>query len=129
MKTIKRIIMAIFIAASMGAVSGYSTMAVAAESAEGVKVGLENTIEQIEIAIAELEKEAADLDLAKKAIYEARQFAKEITGDNVGAAKRRMTKDLKKASRAAKKGEREEALSYAQAAHDIALTEITPNML
>jgi len=129
MKTIKRIIMAVFIATSMGAISSYSTMAVAAESAAGVAEGLENTIEQIEIARAELEKEGGDLAVAKKSVYEARQFAKEITGDNIGAAKRRMTKDLKKANRSIKAGNREEALSYVQAAHDIAVTEIKPNLL
>jgi len=129
MNTIKRIMLAVFIATSMGVISGYSTVAVAAETAEGVAEGLKKTIEQIEIAIAELEKEAADLGVAKTAIYEARQFAKEVTGDNIGAAKRRMTKDLKKAARSVKAGKREEALTFVQAAHDIAMTEITPNML
>lgn len=103
MKMIKDVLAAAMIAASMGTLAVPEAV-MAAESAAGVNKAIADTkralAEAIQIAAQGTDKEA----LVSK-IAEAKQYYKEITGDQYGAKLQRLSGSLSKARSLAKHGD------------------------
>lgn len=105
MKMIKNVLTAAMIAASAGAMlGGVPTAVIAAETAEGVNKAIADTkkalAEAIQIA-AEGTNQAALIDK----IVDAKQYYKEITGDQYGAKLQRLSGSLSKARAMVKRGD------------------------
>ncbi|GAB6067398.1 hypothetical protein JCM13664_07160 [Methylothermus subterraneus] len=104
MKTIKNVLTAAMIAVSAGAMVGGPTVAIAAESAEGVN----KAIAEVKKALTEAIQIAAEGTNQKgliDKIAEAKQYYKEITGDQYGAKLQRLSGSLSKARGMARRGD------------------------
>ncbi len=115
MKIIRKLSMAVLIAGSMGAISGYSTVAVAAENASGVSAAFGATMKHIDDGIASASAGDQDATLAHLKI--ARQAIKDITGDSWAMHVQRAGTALRIANTRTKRGDltgAEEKLKSAQ---------------
>lgn len=101
MKSLKKIFMALLVASSL-ALFG-SQFALAAEDAEGVAKGIDDTIKHTEMALESAEQGNADGVIEH--VREARQHVKEITGDTIAARTGRASGRLRMAGVYAKKGD------------------------
>lgn len=105
MKTIKSALTAAMIAVSMGAMLGTMPYAaIAAESAEGVNEAIANTKKALTEAI-QIAAEGTNQEALVDKIAEAKQYYKEITGDQYGAKLQRLSASLSKARGMAKRGD------------------------
>lgn len=105
MKMIKSIVAAAMIAASMGTMLGaVPSAAIAAESAEGVNKAIADTKKALTEAI-QIAAEGTNQEALIDKIAEAKQYYKEITGDQYGAKLQRLSGSLSKARGMAKRGD------------------------
>lgn len=105
MKMIKSIVAAAMIAASMGTMLGaVPSAAIAAESAEGVNKAIADTKKALTEAI-QIAAEGTNQEALIAKIVEAKQYYKEITGDQYGAKLQRLSGSLSKARGMAKRGD------------------------
>ena len=95
--------MAVLIAGSMGAISGYSTVAVAAEDASGVARAFQATVKHIDDGIAS--SAAGDQDATLAHLKIARQAIKDITGDSWAMHVQRAGTALRIANTRTKRGD------------------------
>ncbi len=105
MKMMKSIVAAAMIAASMGTMLGaVPSAAIAAESAEGVNKAIADTKKALTEAI-QIAAEGTNQEALVDKIAEAKQYYKEITGDQYGAKLQRLSGSLSKARGMAKRGD------------------------
>lgn len=105
MRMIKNILAAAMVAAAGGVVLGtMSTTAIAAESAAGVNKAIADTKKALTEAIQIAAEGTNQAGLIEK-ISEAKQYYKEITGDQYGAKLQRLSNSLSKARGMAKRGD------------------------
>ncbi|MFN3919659.1 MAG: hypothetical protein ACK4JF_05155 [Methylohalobius sp.] len=105
MKMIKSVLTAAMIAASMGTMLGaVPYAAIAAESAEGVNKAIADTKKALAEAI-QIAAEGTNQEALVNKIAEAKQYYKEITGDQYGAKLQRLSGSLSKARGMAKRGD------------------------
>lgn len=103
MKIIRKLSMAVLIAGSMGAISGYSTVAVAAENAGGVATAFAATMKHIDDGITSAT--AGDQKATIAHLKIARQAIKDITGDSWAMHVQRAGTALRIANTRSKRGD------------------------
>ncbi len=103
----KKIAVALVIGTSMGVFSTYSTVAVAAEDRAGSRQATVNTIKSILEGI-EATKNKAEPKEIKRYYFEARQEAKDITGETIATALQHANDALMAVSRSLKPNEQGE---------------------
>lgn len=104
-KAIKTVLTATMIAVSGGMMLGsYTSTAVAAETAAGVNQAIEDVKKALREAI-QIAAEGSDQKALVDKINEAKQYYKEITGDQYGAKLQRLSGYIRKARGMARRGD------------------------
>lgn len=111
----KRVVLAIIIACSVGAMGAYSAVATAAAAARSNKVIITDILKSLNDALAAIQgNESKEAILGH--IQSARQLSKEINKGSVGASADRASDAVVNASRSIKSGEIEAARDAINAA-------------
>jgi hypothetical protein len=116
MSLLKKILMAFALASSMAAISTYSTIAAAEESAEGAREATKQTITAIEEGIEKTKDPESTAQEIKAFYFNARQEIKDITGVTVARDLQHANDSLFAVSRSLKVDDKHSPLTSEQRA-------------